>query len=145
MRIILTALISLLLFTVTFAQKVSTSSQYSARVEKATAQDKRFDGNWAFEQTRNGHYSSLSVNIKQVSNKLEGDYGNASSKESNGKILSSKITGNTATIEINCDWGGRGTVKITRLSGNRLHWQVIKRDERKGQFIVLVNQILKRQ
>ena len=109
------------------------------------AQDKKFDGNWAFEQTRNGRYSSLSVNLKQVGNKLEGDYGNVSSKESNGKILSSKITGNTATLEVDCDWGGRGTVKITRLNGNRLHWQVIKRDETKGQFIVLVDQILKKQ
>ena len=109
------------------------------------AQDKKFDGNWSFEQTRNGRYSSLSVNLKQVGNKLEGDYGNVSSKESNGKILSSKITGNTATLEVDCDWGGRGTVKITRLNGNRLHWQVIKRDETKGQFIVLVDQILKKQ
>ncbi len=108
------------------------------------AQNKKFDGNWSFEETRNGHYSSLSVNINQVGNQLEGDYGNVSSKESNGKILRAKITGNTAMIEIDCDWGGRGTVKITRLNGNRLHWQVIKRDESKGAFIVLTEQILKK-
>ena len=98
----------------------------------------KFNGTWIYDDGRFG----LSVNIKAVNGKLEGDYGNFSSKTSEGKILSSKIKGNVALIEVDCDWGGRGTVKITRLKGNKLHWKVIKRDESKGDFIVLVDRIL---
>ena len=104
----------------------------------------KFDGKWSFDETKNGFYLSLLVDIKQVGDKLTGEYSNVSSKESVGKILGSKIIGNTATIEIDCDWGGNGKVKLTLLKGNRLHWQVIKRDERKGEFIVLLDKILKK-
>ncbi len=106
------------------------------------AQPKKFDGTWSLAQTRYGRDISLSLTIKQIGDQLQGEYGNVSSKESIGKILRARILGNTATLEIDCDWGGRGIVRITRLRGNRLHWQVIKRDERKGQFIVLLNEIL---
>ncbi len=103
----------------------------------------KFDGEWLFEKT--DHSASLSVKLKQNGDKLTGEYSNASSKESFGKILRSKLTGNTAIIDIDCDWGGRGSVRLTILKGNRLRWQVIKRDERKGQFIVLQDEILTKQ
>jgi len=99
-----------------------------------------FDGTWIFDDGRFG----LNVEIKEKDGKLTGDYGNFSSKQSEGKILSSKINGNIAIIEVDCDWGGRGTVQITRLKGNKLHWKVTKRDESKGDFIVLVDRILTR-
>ena len=107
--------------------------------------EEKLDGTWSIEKTVNGRYVSLSVKLKQSGDQLTGEYGNVSSKESVGKILRSKVTGNTATIEIDCDWGGRGSVRLTILKGNRLRWQVIKRDERKGQFIVLQDEILTKQ
>lgn len=116
---------------------------WSVRLYKKGDAEK-FDGTWIFQQNSNGRHSSLLVTLREKDNKLEGKYNNVSSKESNGKILSSKIKGNTATLEVDCDWGGKGIVKITHLSRNRLRWQVIKRDERKGQFIVLLNEILEK-
>ena len=107
--------------------------------------ESKFDGDWLFEKTLQGRYRALSVKIKQTGDQLSGEYSNASSKESFGQILWAKVNGNTSIIEIDCDWGGRGSVKLTRLKGNRLHWQVIKRDERKGQLIVLQDQILTKQ
>ncbi|MBX7175022.1 MAG: hypothetical protein K1X72_28855, partial [Pyrinomonadaceae bacterium] len=82
------------------------------------------------------------ITIKAENGKLTGDYSNFSSKTSEGKVLSSKINGNVATIEIDCDWGGKGTVQLMLLKGNKLHWKVIKRDEKGGDFIVLLDQIL---
>ncbi len=116
-----------------------TNAQMANR--KKTADN--FQGNWIFSETKNGRLRELSLRIKQNGNKLTCDYQNASSKESNGKILSSSIKGNVAIIKVSCDWGGNGIVRITRLKGNRLHWKVIKRNEKKGEFIVLNDQILK--
>lgn len=110
-----------------------------------SAQTKKFDGTWAVDKVIYGKNVSLSLEVKQKGKKLVGSYGNFSTKQSEGKILSSRIRGNVAFLVLSCDWGGHGTAKITRLSGNRLHWQVIKRDARKGQFIVLGDEILKKQ
>ncbi|HRH40995.1 MAG TPA: hypothetical protein PKY82_05075 [Pyrinomonadaceae bacterium] len=101
--------------------------------------ERTFDGTWGFDD---GRRLGLSVTIKEVNGKLKGDYSNYSSKQSEGEILSSKVTGNTAIIEVSCDWGGKGTVQITKLKGNKLHWKVINRDESKGDFIVLVDRVL---
>lgn len=104
--------------------------------------ERNFDGTWGFDD---GRRLGLSVTIKEVNGKLTGDYSNYSSKQSEGKILNSKISGNTAIIEVDCDWGGKGTVQITKLKTNKLHWKVINRDESKGDFIVLVDRILTKQ
>lgn len=136
----------------TFRSPVYIAPNYTSRTaillrRVPTAEEKlaeRFAGNWVFERERYGMLSSLAVEIKNVRGKLEGSYSNSTSKESVGDILSSKITGNTATIEVDCDWGGRGTVQLTLLRNGRLHWKVIKRDESAGQFIVLVDAIMSR-
>lgn len=120
------------------------SQDTSKQASNIAVIESKFDGDWLSEKTLSGRYLSLSVKIKQSGDQLSGEYSNTSSKESVGKILRAKVNGNTAIIEIDCDWGGRGTVKITRLKGNRLHWQVTKRNERKGQFIVLQDEFLTR-
>lgn len=119
----------------TFAKKIG-NKEVIALLENRMAQN--FAGEWSFSDGR----FDLGVTLKDENGKLTGDYSNFSSKTSEGKILSSKINGNVATIEIDCDWGGKGTVQLTLLKGNKLHWKVIKRDEKGGDFIVLLDQIL---
>jgi hypothetical protein len=87
------------------------------------------------ERLRDVPAGSVFLNLKQRGKKLTGEY-DASvrflARLEEGDV-DTLVKGKTAELELQSGFGGKLTVRLT-LSGNRLHWQVIKSDGGEHHF-----------
>lgn len=95
---------------------------------------KFFDGTWAFERKQ----TVFTLKLFAETDGLKGEFAYFSAgKKLNGKILSSKVTGDKAVIEI----ANVGKVEITLINESRLHWKV----KTVGKSAVLQDEFLTKQ
>ncbi len=95
---------------------------------------KFFDGTWFFESKQ----ATFSLRLFEKDDGLTGEFAYFSAgKKLSGKILSSKVSGEKATLEI----GGLGTVEIELINQKRLHWKV----KTGGKLLVLQDEFLTKQ
>jgi hypothetical protein len=94
------------------------------------------------EPLRDVPAANVWLKLKQRGNKLTGEY--SASRRYLAKLeegdLEAVVKGKTAELELSSGFGGKLTVKIS-VTGNRLHWQVIKEE---GEHYFPLDVVLRR-
>lgn len=118
----------------TVASLVKKANDVGIDIAAGQTGSKFFNGTWFFE--REG--SVFGLRVFEKGRGLVGEFRYFSAgKKLSGKIISSKVSGEKATLEI----GDLGTVEIELINQKRLHWKV----ETGGKSVVLQDEFLTKQ